>query len=1337
MAFEDELKRVLSPRKANIQYSNILSDGMNTDVDPVFQPGNTYTFAEGFTVSNGGHDGLLQTEEGNSISFNLPDDTFPQDPSASVIGSTTIDNLVFIFSTTYTGRDYISICNKIDGTTKLILINIDPTLNPSDNYDLGFDINYRIKAEAKILYNGDIGLYFTDNLNPIRYIRVVNVAGIYSGFLGSLLSGVSTPLIDVSMADGGGSISCSSYLFAIAYTNSSGAIIGYSTFTNPYPVTPDALPGSTNTTVFDGAYNSIKANKVFNLTINESSFDPAYTSFQIALITFVGFSNTPTVYLIGINYNAIFVGGQMQIQITGSESSTQISLAEVTIPFANYRYAKEVSQLYNRLLFANLRVEDFPADFDSIANQILLTPAIKEVDTNIVEYDGTGGYKDGGTCVNGKSLMRNEVYSFGIVFIIDGHTETNVYHLAAPKVSNPILGFKYPPGLPGQFGTYYANQQEYKQGSPYFISGEDDHVRYHVVPKYDLMQSGSDHIVQAIGVNVTNVSNALLLISDLTVRARVTGYRLVRRQRDIDSNKTILSQGLIQKYLFPTSGFSDEYNTIQVNGYPENSSQYDIALANPSIAASPNFITGTANLWSISPEVPDPQPRHGSLCGFISPEVVFGISNPLFGTRIVAARNIGAPQSSSWSNTGVNGSWNFYLGSSGDLPNLNTNASFTWYTPGSEVLSSASNTPLAQTVFIDQYWISPSNTLVQFGYAIDNTGAIISTTLHTLISQAVVTNHLALELFQGDSDYVTNGELLKNGGGADSYVMNIENNNENCYTTLYSSQYINCGLIPEIVDSTIFGGDTFISRFTSVNQIPISVREPNHDFGTLVFGAGTYIESQYNCDLRHQLTANSGSEKSVPYVDYISTSRFTATFQNQFFKRYGIQDSTYNDAYSAENNFNTWLTNSQFFDNVYNFENRIIYSDQSIDGEGTDSYIIFRQNNYKDIPKNRGPIWNMFVYNNDIYAQCISSTYKTNMQPNTIISTTNGSQAVLGVGSLFSIPEQELITISGGYGGSQDSFSGVNTPMGRYFIDRAQGKVFLMSVNLEEISMSGMYHFFLDNTEFVVPNLRTYQENDQFQNPNGPVSHGCSIGYDSSARRLIITRRSTDDSQKDFTISYSLITGKWTSFHQYAPNMYINSGIELYTCINAVSVSPTIGVTGILWKHRGGIPGSFYNQIPYNSVLEISVNDPILRNKVIDNLIVTGETILQTGAMLPLRPAGDFLKISSKFCNSGSRSLEYSNVFNFKPTPSTPTVPSAVSVGYYNRQYQLSCPRSLVQNSEYSNPLGIDINNIQPDMLFAPRLKDTYFIVRFDFANKNTSKISIDAIMAMLRLNIR
>jgi len=1328
----------------NISYSNILTGGMNKDVDPSFQPENTYTLAEGMTVSNREHDAMLETEEGNSSAFALPDNTIPRvtplDPDANVIGSTTIDNLVFVFSTNPLGRDYITICNKTDGTSKLIRVNIDPTLPPDVVYNLGFDINFRVKAEAKILFNGDIGLYFTDNLNPIRYIRVKNNAGVYSGFLGKLLSGVSTPLIDVSMQDGGGAIACSSYLFAIGYTDASDTVVGYSTFTNPYPVVDDYLPGPGNIPVFDGAYNDVKANKIFELTINEAAFDPSYVSFKIALITFIGFSNTPSVFLLDVPYRARFIAGKMNIQITGNEPSTQISLAEVTIPFADYRYAKEVAQLYNRLLFANLRKEDLPIDFEAIANAISLTPWQKPIDTNIVEYNGTGGYKDGGTCVTNKSYMRDEVYSFAIVFIIDETTETNAYHIAAPKVSaSPIIyGQKYPPASPGTFGTYYASQQQYKTGSPYFTGLEDDHVRYHVIPKYDLMQSGSDHVVMAIGVNVTNVANALLLIPDPLLRARITGYRLVRRQRNNDSNKTIVSQGLIQKYIQDLNwgGFSGNQTRCNTAfGYPENSSQFEIALNNAQIGFSSVTIEGRVILYQMSPGTLNANLRAKQICGFISPETVFGQSTSLQVSKIRPERAIGTPVINSYGyGLNIDGSWNYVTQGSTDNYNLGTNTEFTWYTPGVEVVNNLF-AKIDKTVTIDQYWINPANSLLQPSTLMDQFGTQFGIGTVSLISLPVQTNHLGINLRQNPTDDINNRLLLYNGGWADSYVMNLENENPNCYTTLYSSEYISCELIPTIADAYILGGDTFISRFTAVNQIPKYVDDgASKTLGAWAGGVGTYIESQYNCDLRHRLTSNNGSQKATPYVDYISNDRFIDTFRNTFFKRYGIQDSTYNDAYSAENNFNIWLTKSEFFDQVFNFADRIIYSDQSIEGEGTDRYLIFRQNNYKDIPKNRGPIWNLFAYDNDIYAQCISSTYKTNMQTTAVISANNGVQATLGASGLFSMPEQELLTISGGYGGSQDSFSGVNTPRGRYFIDRAQGKVFLLSRGLEEVSIDGMFHFFADNSEFIVPNNKSYQENDQFQNPNG---HGIGIGYDAAGRRLIICRRSNDDTSKDFTASFSFVTGKWAALHRYKPNMFINSGIELYTCVN----TNVNGVSGILWKHRGGVPGSFYGQSPYPSILELSVNEPAIRNKVLDNLVVSGETriVNNLGAelLLPIRAVGDFLKISSRFCNSGLRSLEYSNAFNFKPTPATSITPGSVAVGYYNRQYQLSCPRSLVQDSEYSNPNGINVNNIKPDMLFAPRLKDTYFIVRFEFSNLSSTKISIDAVLASLRLNIR
>ncbi len=58
--------------------------------------------------------------------------------------------------------------------------------------------------------------------------------------------------------------------------------------------------------------------------------------------------------------------------------------------------------------------------------------------------------------------------------------------------------------------------------------------------------------------------------------------------------------------------------------------------------------------------------------------------------------------------------------------------------------------------------------------------------------------------------------------------------------------------------------------------------------------------------------------------------------------------------------------------------------------------------------------------------------------------------------------------MNGGYAGTQSQWVGVNTPMGRFFIDNIQGKAFILADGLEEISDHGMFKYFL---EYIQPTI--------------------------------------------------------------------------------------------------------------------------------------------------------------------------------------------------------------------------------------------------------------------------
>lgn len=1361
---------------------NTLTGGMNSDMDSLFLPENAYISAVNMVINSIHHIGLIESEEGNFPEYSLSSDATV---TTQIIGSTTLDSLMILFVIANspgdpTIKDFIIIIDKNSGTVSPIYLSktADSPIF-STNIDLGFDINYRVKAESRYLYNGDIGLYFTDNHNPIGYLRIkYNTSGIYVNKYTALLESISSsskqPQIDISMVESGGLISCSSYLFAIVYIDSTGQVIDYSDFTNPYPVVDDVIANPT----YDGAYNTIKAPKSFQLTLHEDSFDSKFDTFKIALITYVGIDNTPTAYLLDNIYSKSFTGGLMLINISGSESSTQISLADAILNNADYKYAKEIAQLHNRLLFANLRKEIFSIDFALIASKITLGLTYESKNNNAVSYDGSAdggmaGYRDGHVSEEERSYQRNEVYSFGAVFVIDGTTETSVYHIPAPDLdknnSDIFPGQKtfLNPSDEFSFGTYFA-QHEYKDQDPCISTntlGGGKKVRYHVVPNYQVTEALSGDgtgypYTQNIILNkvvATNLASVLSTYIDPVFLPRITDIKFVRRLRDSNSNKTITAQGVavaLGPYpglvnrdgntVYITKGSAANANGVKFTdaylGQSGDVSGGNIVIAGPGRypqwgywGHSKQFILSSdGSDCSFGGKYPIVGPEYKftvkkNVLAFLSPEFTFGVYDQLVGylQPIRKTQFITTVKADFDFNSSVN--WPAGGNGSGDNKIYGLHA-------GESI-----ETSVVQSL-IQQYTPSLTKMLIRKSQFVDSTNDVSILGDTSIKSVWPSGEYMAVEIDPAISltNFRTNINEFKlpdEGQTEDYLITNIYNGNINCYGSLYGSEYISVGKfgVPDIVNNIITpvfsNGDTFITRFSHLCQTAYSliVSAENRRQGTMS-AVGFYVESQYNAEFRH--VAQSGSIQAPGYIKWFTNTFFT-NFRNPLgampptgitYPCWGLNSSTYNSAYSKENNFNINVTESQNTDQVFEYPNRIAYSDLSVQGETSDRYRIFRVNNYKDIPSHRGPIWNLFSFNNDIYAHCTSSLFKTFMQQTTAITASNSVQVTLGVGSLFGLPEEEMVTVSGGYGGIQDSFGGVNTPYGRFFVDRSQGKVFNLGQNLSEISLEHqMYQFFLNNSRFsdTVSNFNT---DDQFINPSG---HGVGIGYDSRNKRILITRRGGVDS-KDFTISYSFVNGKFASLHGYKPTFFVNSGLELYTVDNA-----RLGKD--LWIHYKGAIGSFYGDAAQFSEIEFVINDSPLEIKVLDNLYLNFDSIDNaTGFLVPIRDSGDgfdTIQVKSKFVNTGIINLNYANVFLSKATA------NSIPVRYLNRQYQLSVPRNLVDNITGYGP-EINPNNLT-QRLFAPRNKDNYFDVHLRFNNSNNRKVSFNLIASLFRFNVR
>ena len=264
------------------------------------------------------------------------------------------------------------------------------------------------------------------------------------------------------------------------------------------------------------------------------------------------------------------------------------------------------------------------------------------------------------------------------------------------------------------------------------------------------------------------------------------------------------------------------------------------------------------------------------------------------------------------------------------------------------------------------------------------------------------------------------------------------------------------------------------------------------------------------------------------------------------------------------------------------FPHRIVYSQTSFSEELTDNFKKFLPNNYKDLSGETGPINNMFVQNNRLYLHTSEALW---MQPNSYQErVTNEIVSFIGTGSLLESSAQKLIDdTTGKSAGIQHKWSATQFAYGYVFVSANEKNIYLFDGKFDIISDKGLNSWFNNN----ITDLR-----DSPYNYEGYIT-----AYDPQKKRIIVTKN-TGNEKTSWTVSYSLEYKAWISYHSYIPNIYITSGVNLYTWKKDLKY---------LWKHN--IPNNyqtFYN-IRYPHIIEYVSNISPAETKVWNALKIQTE----------------------------------------------------------------------------------------------------------------------------------
>lgn len=489
--------------------NNSFEKGLQTDASVITQPEGTYIDALNITLLNdNGEYYAMCNEKGTSEFINLPDGYI-------LIGHTVVnENIIVFLKNPTSGFSQIGIINNNVYDKKIPETGEDDTLN--------FSLDYPVDAVGKVLFNGDISVYFTDNFNPIRSINlddppvdIVKTSKIVPDF--------DVPVITYSEILTGGNLTAGVYQFVTRYLDKELVPTTTSIPTQPIPIVPSREADNTDITkVFGGAFDET-VNK--SIEIDITNIDTDYPFLQLIAISYEGATSSPRVHIVN-TYDV--VNNSRTVVYSGTpEDAIELTVAQLQQEPITYDKAKAVSQKDNRVFYSNLTEtrSKYRDELQTIANNISTTYS--------TSLQNKEFYANPLNCATRKTYKRGEVYSFSMAVLFKDGTLSFVYHIPGnDKISATNVA-----ATGGTMGTYVSNEEyPLNQGYP---AGK---VRHHIMPTIEESNHFTGVQIQPLAVNFT-MDNSFLPSQDL--RDEIQGFVFFRERRDTPEKRSKLAQGFV------------------------------------------------------------------------------------------------------------------------------------------------------------------------------------------------------------------------------------------------------------------------------------------------------------------------------------------------------------------------------------------------------------------------------------------------------------------------------------------------------------------------------------------------------------------------------------------------------------------------------------------------------------------------------------------------------------------------------------------------------------------------------------------------------------------------
>jgi hypothetical protein len=592
-----------------IQERNAALTGLNLDRSVNQIPKGQLTYALNAAVENFDSNSVnYQNEPGNELCLNFPE-------NYHLIGTHFINEQskhIFFLTNPNTGDSEIGYMDNNDCVYRKYI----------GGTCLNFNIDYPIHKAVHKITNCTTEIYWTDGLNPRRFLDLNNLPFTTSPGTTScdpivtprldcnklkIQPNFNIPEITVTGLNNTGNLIAGTYQFAVQYADASGdPYTSYYSVTNPTPI------GDPSITTPDFNY---PVGQAIELTISNLDVTGYFQYINLAVIKNI--NSISSVELVGTYFidqdsNNITYTGQNQTQI-------RLTLDDIFEKFPYYEIAQDLTAVQDILVWDNLTSID-RVNYQQIANQIKLN-------WQTYKLPADENYANDVNATNLRGYLRDEVYAFEIVFLLDNGKQTDGFHipgrakgfseLSQPDVPNTNADF-IGDGTSAPYWKIYntasvtgvgsgeniGNATPYEQGEfAYWESTEtypcneevwgdlaNQPIRHHKFPdvlvspifesgtpvvEYNGKYSGlkiENRSIFPIGVRFdANQIQQLILTSGLTEEQRnsIAGFKIVRGNRN--TNKSIVAKGILRN----VGEYEREGTSFFFPNYPYNDLRVD------------------------------------------------------------------------------------------------------------------------------------------------------------------------------------------------------------------------------------------------------------------------------------------------------------------------------------------------------------------------------------------------------------------------------------------------------------------------------------------------------------------------------------------------------------------------------------------------------------------------------------------------------------------------------------------------------------------------------------------------------------------------------------------